>query len=526
MNCSGELRGQSHSPVNQYFMPSRIQLFRLAFLFLVTVLPVSAHVGSPDVYYQGNAGPYPLFVTVRVPQVIPGVAEIQIRSESADARAIRVVPMRLAGPGSNLPPTPDAAAQSKDDPQFFTASLWLMESGALQVRVLVEGARGQGEVSVPVPSSAQKTLPMGKSLAALLLALMLLLAAGVVFIVGAIVREGNLEGGEIPSDARNRRARRAMLGTAVLVVVLLFLGKAWWGVNAADFQRRVDFFKPPAAAVRLVDGHHLEIRVERPAIRGERPDPRSPAYLRLSDIIPDHGHLMHLFLIRVPGLDAMWHLHPSPQKDAFVVDLPDVPAGRYQVFADVVDPRGFPWTLIGSIDIPQIAGTKLAGDDSMWSGAPLAIPAADSSAISSLPDGGRIIWQRPAGPLKSGVPLEFAFAVRDKGGRPAQDLEPYMGMAGHAEFVRSDLSVFAHVHPAGSVSMAALELAQTGMAGTPNSGQETAMSMPSMSMPDAGPIPPEVRFPYGFPRAGDYRIFVQIKRAGRVETGVFDARVE
>ena len=36
----------------------------------------------------------------------------------------------------------------------------------------------------------------------------------------------------------------------------------------------------------------------------------------------------------------------------------------------------------------------------------------------------------------------------------------------------------------------------------------------------------EVAFPYGFPRAGDYRIFVQVKRAGRIETGVFDARAE
>jgi hypothetical protein len=43
---------------------------------------------------------------------------------------------------------------------------------------------------------------------------------------------------------------------------------------------------------------------------------------------------------------------------------------------------------------------------------------------------------------------------------------------------------------------------------------------------DHGPrqaLPAEVSFPYGFPRAGDYRLFVRVKRHGVVETGVFDA---
>jgi hypothetical protein len=502
--------------LSQNLMRSRTLLLAILVLLLAAVLPVSAHVGSPDVFYEGNAGPYRLVVTVRVPQVIPGVAEIQIRCESGEARAIRVVPLRLAGPGSNLPPTPDLAQRSNDDPQFFTASLWLMESGALQVRVLVDGAQGRGELSVPVPSSAQRTLPMEKPLAGLLLALMLFLAVGVVCIVGAIAREGNLEAGEIPDRSHKRRAYVVMLATAIFVAAILYLGKAWWGSDATEFQHRVDFFKPPVAALQLVDGHRLEIRAQ-------RTDIKSPAYIHLGDVLPDHGHLMHLFLLRVPELDRMWHLHPDPTKGGgFAVDLPDLPAGHYKVFADVVDPRGYPWTLIGSIDLPEIAGKPLTGDDSTWSGTPLVALAADSTR-SPLPDGGRIVWQRPAGDLKANVPLEFIFIVQDKDGKPAQDMQPYMGMAGHAELVRSDLNVFAHLHPAGSVSMAALELAQAGLANTAPSAPDAMMSMP---MTASGPLPPEVRFPYGFPQPGDYRIFVQIKRAGRVETGVFDAHVQ
>jgi len=498
-----------------------IEIVALAAALLCAVLPSQAHVGSPDVFYEGSAGPYHLFVTVRVPQVIPGVAEIQVRSESGDVREMRVVPLRLAGPGSNYPPTPDLAGRSKDDPQFFTANLWLMESGALQVRVLADGARGPGELSVPVPSSAQRTLSMQRPLVVLLLALMLFLAVGVVFIVGAIAREGNLEEGQSPSESRRGGARRAMVITAILVAVILFLGRAWWRSDAAAFQRRVDFFKPPAAALNLADGHRLEIRL------APREDPHSffisPLDLHLDNLIPDHGHLMHLFLLHAPALDRMWHLHPDPAGGAaFAVDLPDLPAGHYQIFADVVDPRGFPWTLVGSIDLPAIAGRPLAGDDSMWSGGPLVSPA-ENSATSLLPDGGRIVWQRPDAELKASVPMEFKFSVQDKDGHPAQNLEPYMGMAAHAEIVRSDLSVFAHVHPAGSVSMAALELARAELPAAASSGED-AMMMP-MNMDNSGPLPPEVHFPYGFPQPGDYRLFVQIKRSGRVETGVFDARV-
>jgi hypothetical protein len=39
-------------------------------------------------------------------------------------------------------------------------------------------------------------------------------------------------------------------------------------------------------------------------------------------------------------------------------------------------------------------------------------------------------------------------------------------------------------------------------------------------------IPPVVEFPYGFPSGGRYRIFIQMKHSGTVETGVFDADVQ
>ena len=39
------------------------------------------------------------------------------------------------------------------------------------------------------------------------------------------------------------------------------------------------------------------------------------------------------------------------------------------------------------------------------------------------------------------------------------------------------------------------------------------------------PLPSEIGFPYVFPRPGRYRVFVQFKRRGKIETAAFDVKV-
>src|SRR5262249_17509143 len=92
-------------------------------------------------------------------------------------------------------------------------------------------------------------------------------------------------------------------------------------------------------------------------------------------------------------------------------------------------------------------------------------------------------------------------------------LQLYMGMLGHAAVLSSDASTFAHLHPSGSVPMATLVAAS----GNPHSGH-------TMNLPPT--LPSTVAFPYRFPKPGKYRVFIQVKRNDRIETGVFDADVE
>ena len=54
-----------------------------------------AHVGSPDTFFTGKAGPYDVRVSVRLPGVIPGRAQVAVRvagATSPDATGSRSVP--------------------------------------------------------------------------------------------------------------------------------------------------------------------------------------------------------------------------------------------------------------------------------------------------------------------------------------------------------------------------------------------------------------------------------------------------
>src|SRR2546421_10311588 len=201
-----------------------------------------AHVGSPDVFHEGAAGPYRLLVTIRPPQVVPGVAEVEIRSAASDLRELRVAPVPLTGPAAQYPPTPDVLRRSKDDPQFYTGSVWLMACCSWQVRIYADGARGKAEMAVPVAGVATRTLRMEKSMGAALLFCLILLAFGAVSISGAYAREGQLEPGLRPGADLERKSRKVMIVSSVVVIAMIYLGKLWWDSDDNAFQRFI--YKP------------------------------------------------------------------------------------------------------------------------------------------------------------------------------------------------------------------------------------------------------------------------------------------
>ncbi len=494
-------------------------LLTVAFIAL-SVPPACAHVGSPDVYYEGNAGPYRLLVTIRPPAVVPGVAQIVVRSYNAagDIDKIQILPLTIEGSGESLAPRPDAMQRSADDPQLYTGNLWLMLRGSWKVKIQVEGKQGKSEMAVPVSAVSMTPAHMNRGMSLLLGGLGLLLVVGLIGFLHAANGPAQVAPRQEVPPALRRRALAGMGIGAVLILTILVLADIWWGAEARANERMV--YRVPQLQPSLQPQDRLRVRLENPNSGSfAESDWRNfwAQSLNLNDLVPDHGHLMHLFLVSMPDMKSFWHLHPE-QTGAreFAANLPAMRPGQYRIYADIVHRTGFPETQVGTIDLPAMSGQPLSGDDS---GGP-ALAASDK--VAQLSGGYRMVWERDASPLRPQQAIVFRFRVEDQDGKPATDLEPYMGMAGHAVFLSDDGKVFAHVHPEGSISMAALAIAQ----GPGNAPSKTPGAMGSMGSMNMGPMSAEVSFPFGFPQPSDYHLFIQVKRAGRVETGVFAAHVE
>lgn len=508
----------------------------LAALGLAALAPAGAHVGSPNVYYEGAAGPHTVRVVVRPPSAVPGIAEATVRVGGDDLR-VSIAATPSGAPAAAPVPLQDMHRVPGAD-EMYSAELWLLEPGAHAVRVRVAGSAGDGEAIVPLNAVNREPSGLSWPTAAALAIIAAILIAG----AGALAALALA-----PRGRTTARAAGLAAGAVVTAAAWLLLRQAL--AHDRVFRSEGLFEPMPVRAESLVDeGGRYVVLSRVPDERGSRAWPR---------LATDHGKLMHAFLIRETGLDVFAHVHPRPtQSGDFIVAAPRLPVGDYLLYADITREDGLSETLSTRFRLAPEPETTAAvaplvvpdSDDSVRIGDPVAAEPLTTVARSSLGDGYEMIWETPE---IAGDPAveSLRFSVVDAGGRPVR-LEPYMGMMGHLAVRRLDGQVFAHLHPVGSISMASQEvLARTGPApagGAPGAddphaahrGHTAGHAGMDHSMhaghgaadPHAAHRPPSkeestVGFPFEFPMRGPYRMWVQVKVAGEVRTGVFDAQV-
>ena len=183
------------------------------------------------------------------------------------------------------------------------------------------------------------------------------------------------------------------------------------------------------------------------------------------DFDVEHEKRMHLIVAR-RDLTGFQHLHPEQAPDgswSTNVRLED--AGSYRLFADFSH-DGENQTLATDLRVDGPAELR-----------PLPAP-----QLAAKSDGGYDV-QLEADSAHPGEEADLRFTVT-KDGTPVET-EPYLGAGGHLVALREGDMAFLHVHPADD----------------------------------------SVRFAATFPTAGRYRLFLQFKHEGRVQTVAFTQEV-
>lgn len=476
----------------------------LRFGILLTLLMPSAlaHVGVNEVYFEGLAGPYPLNVVIRPPNVIPGIATVEVRALAKDLESLKLTPMALTGAGSKFPPTPEAALRSSVDPQFWTGSVWIMAPGSWQIRLLVHGARGDAALSIPLIAASSKVAQMDSGVAWVLIALISLLVIGAAGIAGAATVEAQLPAGVAPLSQRKLWITRGLsVGLAALV---LALGWQWWESESRAYAATL--YKPLAMQLRQ-NGASLTVKL------------RHTGWLQnksLDNFLEEHGHRMHLFLVRDEQPSALLHLHPIATRPAeFDFRLPPLRPGTYRAFADIVHSSGFAETVTEKVVLASVP-TELSPPPPDDAGIDFALhPPAPNEFL--LPNNYRVRYLQNS-KLISGKPMNLRFEVVDQDGNLAKNLKPYLGMAGHLIIFSQDYSVFAHLHPSGTPSMSAFEM-----------GNSTLSIGSAVDDPIHGAkeiTGAELSFPFGFPQPGNYRVVLQFRDSKQIYSAAFDFSVQ
>jgi hypothetical protein len=184
------------------------------------------------------------------------------------------------------------------------------------------------------------------------------------------------------------------------------------------------------------------------------------------DFDVEHEKRMHLIVAR-RDLTGFQHLHPEQAPDGtWSTDVRLDDAGSYRLFADF-SREGENQTLATDLRVDGAADLR-------------PLPAPEPTAVS---DGGYDV-RLDAGDAHPGQDADLRFTIT-RDGVPVQT-EPYLGAGGHLVALRDGDMAFLHVHPTSD---------------------------------DA------VRFAATFPTEGRYRLFLQFKHDGRVQTVAFTQEV-
>jgi len=220
----------------------------------------------------------------------------------------------------------------------------------------------------------------------------------------------------------------------------------------------------------------------------------------VKDLQVVHEKPMHLLIVS-KDLAEFYHIHPEPSSDgSYRVQHTFPNGGDFKFYADFTPPNAK--QVVERIDV-KVSGTERAK---------VAL-VADTKLEKSV-DGVKVTM-KPSAKMEAGQELTLDFAVFDaKTGKPATDLQNYLGELAHFVIISEDLVDFVHAHPmAKGEKMDGMK-----MDGDKKEKDHNAdgHSHGADSKDPKKPSAYEVSAHTAFPRAGLYKLWAQFQRGGKV----------
>jgi len=208
-----------------------------------------------------------------------------------------------------------------------------------------------------------------------------------------------------------------------------------------------------------------------------------------------HEKPMHLLVVS-KDLAEFYHVHPEQQAEdgSYRVQHTFPNGGEYTIYTDFT-PRA-------AVQVVEQINVKVAGNER-----PTMALVADTKFEKTI-DGLKVVM-RPSSELKAGEELTLDFQAFDAvSGKPATDLQNYLGELAHFVIISEDMKDFVHAHPmARGESMDSMKMDDKRSDSHDHSKMDGAGAKPSAS---------EVSAHTTFPRAELYKLWAQFQRNNKV----------
>ncbi len=219
-----------------------------------------------------------------------------------------------------------------------------------------------------------------------------------------------------------------------------------------------------------------------------------------------HEKPMHLIVVS-SDLAEFYHIHPEPQEDGSLrVSFSFPNGGDYKLYAD--------FTPAGSTQVVEQIDLKLNGTQRAK------VALVPDPKLEKTVDGLKVVM-KPSADLKAGQELTLDFQAFDAAsGKPATDLQNYLGELAHFVLISEDLKDFVHAHP-----MSKGQKMDSMNMGDEKKDDHGATHDHSKMEGSKKESDSEVSAHTSFPRSGLYKVWAQFQRGGTVIAVPFIVKV-